>query len=165
MRARLIAYVTELHQSSSWQVTPWLRDSSCSASQVQEFEPKNMHNAATVTQLHTQCHIWISMSVSLVLADQKADKSGPIWEGLHAKGKVTCNSTSHRKSWVFSASPCQNPVAVYLQMLAGSSCKYLGNSLQISNSQLFPNWVIEFKPFNPFEVNVSYLFFGKRCIP
>ena len=87
----------------------------CSASQVQEFEPKNMHNA-TVPQLNTHCYI---ESVCLCLwcfADQKADKSGPIWEGLHAKGTVTCNSTSHRKSWVFSASPCQNPVVVYLQM-------------------------------------------------
>lgn len=33
------------------------------------------------------------------------------------------------------------------------------------NRQLFTNWMIKLKPFNPFEVDVCHLFFCKRGVP
>ena len=33
------------------------------------------------------------------------------------------------------------------------------------NRQLFTNWMIKLKPFNPFEVDVCHLFFRKRGVP
>ena len=41
----------------------------------------------------------------------------------------------------------------------------LSLNTQLSNRQLFANWMIKLEPFNPFEVDVCNLFFRKRGVP